>query len=247
MADAGRAPRSAHYCLAVVRQVYNHARRLDVFSGDNPVSKVKKPTEDNRRLRFLSHDEATKLLEALKEKSQDVHDMALLSLHCGLRAGEVFSLTWSDIDKSFSMLTLRNTKSGKTRVVYSTEKVTSMLQRRLKNATGELVFPAKSGGKVKQISDSFDRAVASVGLNHGITDSRQKVVFHTLRHTYASWLVAMGTDLYTVKELMGHGSLAMTERYAHLAPDKLQRAVRQLDDNLKEQGSDEKVVKLKQK
>ena len=75
----------------------------------------------------------------------------------------------------------------------------------------------------------FGRAVNALGLNDGIADRRQKVVFHTLRHTYASWLVAAGTDLYTVQRLLGHQSIALTERYAHLAPDTLKAATRALE------------------
>jgi len=67
-----------------------------------------------------------------------------------------------------------------------------------------------------------------MGFNRGITDQRQKVVFHTLRHSYASWLVEAGTDIYSVKELLGHGTIAMTERYSHLSPESLQNAVKRL-------------------
>jgi site-specific recombinase XerD len=82
------------------------------------------------------------------------------------------------------------------------------------------------------MSDTFDRVVAALGFNEGITDRRQKVCFHTCRHTYASWLVEGGTDLYVVKELLGHKTLAMTERYSHLRPDTLQAAARNLGDRL---------------
>ena len=64
-------------------------------------------------------------------------------------------------------------------------------------------------------------------------DTRDKVVFHTLRHTYASWLVQNGVDLYTVKELMGHSTLPMTERYAHLSKENLKNAVKKLEDRMK--------------
>lgn len=240
MGEAGRAARSITYCLAVVRQVFNFARDHDLFAGMNPVTKVKKPSEDNRRVRFLTHDEADRLLEALGEKSPDVRDMALLSLYCGLRAGEIFGLEWWDVDIERSVITIRGTskkagtqtKSGKTRSAIMTDAVKSMLSSRERLRASSLVFPSTRGGKIVQISDSFDRTVRALGLNDGITDSRQKVVFHTLRHTYASWLVEQSVDLYTVKELMGHGNLSMTERYSHLSPDTLRKAVKTLENGI---------------
>lgn len=244
MAEAGRAPRSATYCLAVVRQVFNFARDHDLFAGQNPVTKVKKPSADNRRVRFLTHDEADRLLDALAERSPQVHDQALLSLHCGLRAGEIFALTWADVDLDRGVLTLRDTKSGKTRAAIMTEAVKSMLRAKVRGVPRELVFPARGGGKIVQVSDAFDRTVRALGLNDGVEDSRQKVVFHSLRHTFASWLVEQGVDLYTVKELMGHGNLAMTERYSHLAPDKLHRAVKTLEAGMEKAARNKKVVSL---
>ncbi len=244
MAEAGRAPRSATYCLAVVRQVFNFARDHDLFAGQNPVTKVKKPSADNRRVRFLTHDEADRLLDALAERSPQVHDQALLSLHCGLRAGEIFALTWADVDLDRGVLTLRDTKSGKTRAAIMTEAVKAMLRAKVRGVPRELVFPARGGGKIVQVSDAFDRTVRALGLNEGVEDSRQKVVFHSLRHTFASWLVEQGVDLYTVKELMGHGNLAMTERYSHLAPDKLHRAVKTLEAGMEKAARSKKVVHL---
>ena len=75
----------------------------------------------------------------------------------------------------------------------------------------------------------FAEVVSGLGLNSGITDPRQKVCFHTCRHSFASWHVTAGTDLYTVKELLGHSVIAMTERYSHLAPGTLQNATRTLE------------------
>jgi len=162
------------------------------------------------------------------------YEASLLSLHCGLRAGEIFSLSWGDVDMQRGRLTLRDTKSGKSRVAIMTEDVKDMLQSKQRGDHDELLYPGRDSKKRVEIGHSFDRVVTELGLNNGVTDRRQKVVFHSLRHTYASWLVEQGVDLYTVKELMGHSTLAMTERYAHLAPDTLQRAVRQLESGLKE-------------
>lgn len=244
MVDAGRAPRSIAYCLAVVRQVFNFARDHDLFAGVNPVTKVKKPSADNRRLRFLTHEEADRLLEALAERSPQVHDQALLSLHCGLRAGEIFALTWGDVDMERGVLALRDTKSGKTRVAIMTDAVRTMLEGRERGGHASLIFPARGGGKIVQVSDAFNRTVQALGLNDGVEDSRQKVVFHSLRHTFASWLVEQGVDLYTVKELMGHCSLSMTERYSHLSPDKMRRAVKTLEAGIARARASGKVVRL---
>ena len=60
--------------------------------------------------------------------------------------------------------------------------------------------------------------VAELGLNDGVTDRLQKVVFHTCRHTCASWLAQVGIPLYQIKEIMGHSTIAITERYSHLCP-----------------------------
>lgn len=228
--DAGRAPRSAAYVLAVVRQLFNFARDHDLFGGTNPTGKVKAPKADNRRVRFLTPDEAAGLLDTLKGRSEDVWGMALLSLHGGLRAGEVFALTWPDVDFATGVLTLRNTKSSKTRQVPMTSDVRAMLEARRAASTGNaLVFPSSTGGRIVQISDTFNRTVDALGLNDGVEDSRQKVVFHSLRHSHASWLVQNGVPLYTVAKLLGHASLTMTERYSHLAPDHFKQAVKTLE------------------
>jgi integrase len=244
LADAGRSAQTARHVLAAVRQVFNFAKRHGLYNGDNPVSLVKKPMTDSRRLRFLTHDEADHLLEALAERESNVHDMALLALHCGLRAGEVFSLTWGDVDMERGVLLLRDTKSGKSRAAFMTEAVKDMLAAMERRGHDDLVFLSAKGERIVQISETFNRVVTALGLNNGVTDPRQKVVFHTLRHTFASWLVEQSVDLYTVKELMGHGTLAMTERYSHLSPDKLRRAVKTLEASMDKAKTENKVVRL---
>jgi len=235
MLKKGRAPRSVEYALTTLGQIFRHAERLDYFQGDIPTTKIKKPKYDNKRVRFLSHDEAHSLLEILKGKSQETYEMALLSLHCGLRAGEVFSLTWKDVDLDHGLITLLDTKNkSKNRVVSMTADVRTIFMQMDQGGKQDLVFPdRKSGGTRKQISKSFPRAVAETGLNEGIDDRRQRVTFHTLRHTFASWLVMEGISLYEVKELLGHASLTMTERYAHLAPGRNRRAAATMEQVFK--------------
>lgn len=244
MAEAGRSAQTIRHVLAALRQVFNFAKRHGLYAGDNPVSLVKKPSADARRLRFLTHDEADRLLAALAERESNVHDMALFALHCGLRAGEIFSLTWGDVDMERGVLILRDTKSGKTRAAYMTEAVAAMLGAMERRGHNDLVFLSANGGRIVQISETFNRVVAALGFNKGVTNPRQKVVFHTLRHTFASWLVEQGVDLYSVKELMGHGTLAMTERYSHLSPDKLRRAVKTFEAGMDAAKARGKVVKI---
>jgi len=243
MLKKSRAPRSVEYALTTLGQIFRHAERLGYFQGDIPTTKVKKPKYDNKRVKFLSHDEAHTLLEILKGKSQETYEMALLSLHCGLRAGEVFSLTWKDVDLHHGLITLLDTKSSKTRTVSMTADVQSFFMAKETGSKQDLIFPdRKSGGIRKQISKSFPRVVAEAGLNESINDRRQRVTFHTLRHTFASWLVMAGISLYEVKELLGHASLTMTERYAHLAPDRNKKAAATMEQVFQKKDDVEKIA-----
>ncbi len=230
MADAGLSAQTIRHALALVRQVFNFARRNGLFQGDSPTLLVKKPVTDAKRIRFLTPEEAEKLLATLLERSEDVHGMALLALNAGLRAGEVFSLTWPDVDFERNTLALRDTKSGKTRQVPLTSEAKAMLEsRRASKSSNSLIFPSAKGGKIVQVSETFNRVVADLGLNDDIIDARQKVVFHTLRHSFASWLVQRGVPLVTVGRLLGHATTTMTERYSHLAPDHFRQAVDTLE------------------
>lgn len=91
---------------------------------------------------------------------------------------------------------------------------------------------SRNGGKRGQVSKTFNLPIDKLGFNEGITDPMLKVIFHTLRHTFVSWLVQRGTPLYTVATLMGHSTLEMTQRYAHLAPDTTRSVSMALSDML---------------
>jgi len=252
MADAGRSPRSIAYVLSLIRQVYNFSRRHGLYDGAWPGADkaVKIPKKDNRRQRFLTHEEAEALLAALKEKSRDVYDMSLLALHCGLRASEIFSLTWGDVDTEKETLLIKDPKNKRNRYAFMTGAVKAMLEGKAAGVKSELVFKARAtdeDGKKKQvdrISKTFSRMVDSLKLNEGIDDDRQKVVFHSLRHTFASWLVQDGVDLYTVKELMGHERIDMTGRYSHLSPTALRNAVKTLENGIARQSEQQQAGKV---
>ena len=229
----GRAPRTAQYVLAVISQVWNAAYGYGLVSGENPVRRVKKPRTDNRRMRFLSRQEAFALLEEIRPRSQDLYDSCLLSLFCGLRAGEIYALHWGDICFEGGEIFIRDPKNGYNRYAYMTTEVRTMLRRRFCGQTrNELVFPANTGSKRVQASKLFERCVNTLGLNDGYTDRRQRIVFHSLRHTFASWHVEQGTPLYQVGALLGHRSPQMTQRYSHLSPDAIRKAALTLEGSL---------------
>ncbi len=247
MSDAGKSPKTITYCLGTVRQVFNFAARHGLYEGRNPVSLVKKPQADNRRMRFLSKAEADMLLEALAERSQDLHDMALLSLHCGLRAGEIFALRWGDVDFDRNMLLLKNTKNGETRAAFLTEGARAVFESRRQEGKDALIFPDRRHGRKRtEISNVFQE-VADRLFNEDVEDRRFRVVFHTLRHSFASLLVEHGVPIFAVKELLGHKTLAMATRYSHMAPDTLRKSVSVLDEALKEKPQEAaKVINLHQ-
>ena len=229
MRKEGLAERTIEYALAVVRMAFNRAKEWGLFQGDNPASKVKPPRKDNRRLRFLTPDEARVLLEAIKARSQQLYEICLLSLHTGMRAGEIFNLTWGDIDLARGLIYVRDPKNKTTRVAYMTEEVKRTFMAKVPGDPSELVFKDRKGQKIKKVSRVFWEVVQKLGFNEGVTDLRMRVCFHTLRHTFGSWLVMSGVPIYTVKELMGHKTLAMTERYAHLAAEAQREAVKEIE------------------
>ena len=103
------------------------------------------------------------------------------------------------------------------------------------------IFTDRNGSKIKEVSNAFERVIDRIGFNDGITDRRYRVVFHTCRHTFASWLASQGVPIYTISKLMGHKSISMSERYSHLSPDHKKTAVNGIEAAL---NGHAKVVEL---
>ncbi len=232
MLKAGRAAASVKYALAVVGQIWTLAVRDGFASGPCPAKLVTLPKKDNRRQRYLSAEESHLLLAELKKRTPTSHDMALCALDMGLRFGEIAGLTWQDCDLERKQVLIRDPKARTNRVAFLTARTLRMLKRRKAEATGQLVFPGRGGVLMDRISHVF-RHVADDLFNQGVNDPRQRVCFHTLRHTFASWLVEAGTSLYAVKELMGHADFDMTQRYSHLSPEGLRAAIGVLEQHAK--------------
>jgi integrase len=154
--------------------------------------------------------------------------MVILSLHTGIRRGEMFKLSWDDISFDTNTLTVKGpkAKSKKTRHIPLNPIAKSVLEK-WKEQQGEksgLVFPNKDGDLLDNISTSWGNLMKAAKI--------EKFRWHDLRHDFASKLVMAGVPLNTVRELMGHSDIKMTLRYAHLAPDHKADAVNKLVTNL---------------
>jgi len=244
MMKKGLAAATIKHVLVLVREIYNKAMAWRKFQGTNPVRGVKMPSLNNRRERFLSHEEADKLLMELGKVSKTAHDMALISLHCGLRAGEIFNLRGQDLDFQNGIINIADPKNKHSRKAYMTQATKEILRARLPKNPGDLVFKdRKNGNMIRRVSGAFQRTADPL-FNKGVKDRRQRVVFHTLRHTFGSWLAIQGTPVLTIKELLGHRSLAMTERYAHLIPDVKKEATLALERSFNESRTGKKVISI---
>lgn len=221
---AGQSPQSVKHALAQIRRVYRKMIAWEQWFGRVPTDKVDMPEFDNKRHRWLTPEEADQLLTELKRRSVQWHNISLMSLHTGMRAGEIFALKGQDVRlDSGEVHVLHSRKHSESRTVYMTPTVHSMLKE-LSIEPGRPVFPSRNGARIREVSATFTRSVNALGFNKGVDDSRARVVFHTLRHTFGSWLAQAGVPLYDIGELMGHAGEETTRRYAHLCPNRQRRS-----------------------
>ncbi len=225
----GLSPQTVHHCLSLLRRVLVRAYKWELIDKEPQTFKEIMPKFDNKRIRFLSKDEAKILLKIIRQKdiSDRWHDIVLFALNTGLRKGEIFSLTKNDINMQYKYVNVLNTKSKKNRTVPLNDITANLIKKRIASSR-KIHFLFEDDNDYV-----FSDAVKEAGLNEGITDLRQKVVFHTLRHTFASWLVQDGFPLTLVSELLGHSSIDMTMRYAHLSPNYGVQAVEQIGNRFR--------------
>lgn len=219
-------PQTIKHCLSLLRRILNRAIQLELYIGEVPHFEM--PTVDNRRIRFLTENEANQLLTALFYRSELWHDISLFALFTGMRASEIFALTPFSVNLIQRSITILSTKNSHTRVIPLNEISYKIIE---KYQVKELpyLFTEK---QIKQVSRIFRTTVSELNLNRHITDRRERIVFHSLRHTFASWLVQKGVQLIVISNLLGHKGLQMTMRYAHLAPEQGQYAVNLLPNNI---------------
>jgi integrase len=227
MSDARLAPQTIKHTLGLIRRIYRRMTAWGLYAGNIPTNGVQIPKVDAARLRFLTREEAKILLRELKKHSQTWHDIAFISLNTGMRLREILALRLGHINRPAGIINIMDAKSG-TRQAYITDAVWQVLSRRITGKNkDDFVFEKPGGGKILYVSPIYPK-IAGKLFNSGITDARHRVVFHTLRHTFASWLAQKGVPLYTISELLGHASLDMTKRYSKLSPDTKKDALKML-------------------
>ena len=229
MLKENRSLRTIQYILAIIRQVFNYAQQRSLFFGTPPTKAVRQQKFDNMRIRFLSVEEAQALMVELKGRSTQTWQMSEISLQCGLRFSEIASLRWQHIDMNNKTLFLVDTKNSKSRVVFMTSNIHSIFESIPEGKKNDLVFPDQNGAVMKRISPAFFRAVDQLGLNAGVDDRRLKVCFHTLRHSFASRLIASGADMPSVRDLLGHKDFTMLSRYSHSGENARREAIMNME------------------
>jgi len=210
---AGASPATTNRDRAILSKLFNWAIASNFYGGENPVRKVKPFKESTGRTRFLTADEAGRLVE---KSSVHLRPVVVCALRTGGRLGEILTLTWEDVDLDRGVLYFEqgNTKSGKQREVPIDPVLDEVLRERRKKIflggdAREFVF-TRLGNRLRNVRTGFEKARKRAGLGEDVT-------FHTLRHTFASWYVQNGGDVFRLQEYLGHSTMALTKRYAHLS------------------------------
>jgi len=194
---------------------------------ENPVMKISKPKISNGRTRFLNDDEKERLLSACREsESKGLHPIVILALSTGMRRGEIMNLKWGDIDLGRGSILLQTTKNGDRRFVPLVEMALDLLRSKYANqSVDSLVFPAPhSPHKPIDIRSAWETALSKANIFN--------FRFHDLRHTAASYLAMNQTSLLEIGTLLGHKTVQMTKRYAHLSNAHIYSAAKILNEKL---------------
>lgn len=221
--DGGRSGATTNRYLAPLSAAFTFAVKDLGWMDDNPMRKITKPKEPRGRVRFLSADERQRLLEACRESSNpQLYPAVLLALCTGMRKGEQFSLTWRQVDLNTGRIILEDTKNGERRTVVATGPALEELRKlaKVRRLDSEYVFP----GKVKGEPIDLERPWRQALKRAEIEDFR----WHDLRHSFASELAMSGATLAEIAEAMGHKTLAMVKRYAHLTEGHVSSVVERM-------------------
>lgn len=216
--------------------VYTIAIKEWGWVSENPVSNITKFKEPRGRVRFLSEEERASLLQACKESENAfLHTIVVLALSTGARKMEVLSLKWQDVDFERGVIVLHETKNGERRVLplqgFAKELLKAQHKSRILGC--EYVFPSKkverdeSGKFVYQpidIRTAWENALKKAGIK----DFR----FHDLRHSAASYLAMNGATVAEIAAVLGHKTLQMVKRYAHLSEAHTSSVVASMNERI---------------
>lgn len=218
-------PKTINNCLTVLRRMLVIAYKRGLIDKVPEVEwlKTAKPEFD-----FFDFDEAERLVNGA---DGEWRTMILVALRTGMRQGELLALRWEDVDLVAGRITVRQNvvwghigtpKSGKDREIPLGDEVRDALKKH-RHLRGPLVFCRDDGAMMNsgEIKWPLWRACKRAGL--------RRVGWHVMRHSFASHLVMRGAPIKAVQELLGHATIMMTMRYAHLAPEIARDAVRLLD------------------
>jgi integrase len=217
--------------LALLSSAIGYANTEWDWRLPNPVSGRKLP-EPEGRVRWITMDEADRLIAAAGKarRTQFLADFITVALYTGCRKEELLGLEWQRVDLKQGLIHLeaRHTKAGKRRSVpLCREARTALLRRAGFRAEhcpdSPWVFARKDGTRGRDIREAFGTACRDAGI--------EDFTVHDLRHTCAAWLVSAGAPMPEIRDLLGHSTILMTERYAHLAPDNLRVTVARFDES----------------
>jgi len=211
--------------LALLKKMFNFAIE-EGYLEENLVKKIKLYSEkDNQKERILTEEEEGRLM---KRSSEHLKPILAVALNTGMRLGEILGLKWNQIDFSTKKIRVEKTKSGKVRFIPINDVLFEELVklRSKDNQSTYLFINPETGKPLTTVKTAFKAACKRAGIK----DLR----FHDLRHTFGSRLVERGVDIITVKDLLGHSTVKITERYTHSNQEQKIRAVELLSSKLKE-------------
>lgn len=207
-------PATVNRELAMLSKAFSLAVKEWEWLERNPVSNVKKETENNERDRWLSNEEEKSLLAHCPDWLRDI---IVFSENTGLRQGELISLEWPQVDLFRKTVLIKDTKNKKPRTIPLNKKAIDILLKKSKvrSISCKTVFLNPSRNKID--ASKLRKELGAVLIKAGIENFR----FHDLRHTFATRLAQAGADIYRIAKLLGHKDIRMTQRYAHHCPDSL--------------------------
>jgi integrase len=223
-----RTPATVNRYLAVLSHACAVAEREWGWLTDNPVRKVRKYKEPRGRVRYLSEEERKRLLEVCRaSQHRCLYMVVVLALSTGMRLGEIMSLRWSQIDLAAGYAVLHHTKNGERRKVPLAGVALEALRQLAQtgHSPSALLFPStKNSDKPLELTGAWRRAMVKAKI--------QDFRFHDLRHSAASYLAMSGATVPELAAVLGHRTLQMVQRYAHLSAAHSREVVERMNQRI---------------